>query len=94
MAMTGRDALDEFAFSRHAREEIQRRNIAESEVVAVLRQPEQVVPGHGGLQVYQSRIPAKGKQFLLRLVVNDTVDPAVVVTVYRTSKIDKYWRSE
>lgn len=34
------------------------------------------------------------KQYLLRVVVNDVVDPAVVVTVYRTSKIAKYWRSE
>jgi len=36
----------------------------------------------------------KGKIFLLRVVVVDSVEPAVVVTVYRTSKINKYWRSE
>jgi hypothetical protein len=30
--------------------------------------------------------------FLLRAIVADNVDPAVVVTVYRTSKISKYWR--
>jgi len=28
---------------------------------------------------------------LLRAIVDDTVDPAIVVTVYRTSKIAKYW---
>ena len=27
-----------------------------------------------------------------RLMVNDIVDPSVVVTVYRTNKIAKYWR--
>ena len=27
----------------------------------------------------------------LRAIVNETNDPPVVVTVYRTSKIDKYW---
>jgi len=26
------------------------------------------------------------------VIVNETVDPAVVVTVYRTSRIGKYWR--
>ncbi len=30
---------------------------------------------------------------LLRAVVDDSADPAVVVTVYRTSKIHKYWRT-
>jgi hypothetical protein len=30
--------------------------------------------------------------FLLRAIVDYRVDPAVVITVYRTSKIDKYWR--
>ena len=32
-----------------------------------------------------------GGIFLLRVIVDDTVEPAMVVTLYRTSKIDKYW---
>jgi hypothetical protein len=31
-----------------------------------------------------------GKIYLLRVVVAEDEDPAVVVTVYRTSKIEKY----
>jgi hypothetical protein len=34
-----------------------------------------------------------GRTYLLRVMVNETVDPAVVVTVYRTSKIKEYWRT-
>jgi hypothetical protein len=30
--------------------------------------------------------------FLLRVIVDDALDPAVVVTVYRTTKIEKYWK--
>ena len=30
--------------------------------------------------------------YLIRAIVEDQVEPAVVVTVYRTSKIGKYWR--
>ncbi len=30
--------------------------------------------------------------YLLRVMVNESVDPPVVVTVYRTNKIAKYWR--
>lgn len=84
----------EFQLSRHAREEVQRRNIPPGVVDAVLHNPEQIVPGHGGKQVYQSRLDfGGGDVFLLRAIVNDAVDPAVVVTVYRTSKIAKYWRT-
>jgi hypothetical protein len=32
-----------------------------------------------------------GKMFLLRAIVDDSVDPAVVVTAYRTKRIEKYW---
>ena len=28
---------------------------------------------------------------LLRVIVDGSVDPAVVVTAYRTTKIEKYW---
>jgi len=32
--------------------------------------------------------------YLLRAVVATDKEPPVVVTVYRTSKIEKYWRPE
>jgi hypothetical protein len=32
--------------------------------------------------------------YLLRAVVATEKEPPVVVTVYRTSKIEKYWRPE
>jgi len=41
---------------------------------------------------YQSRFDVDGKQYLVRAMVNDAVEPSVVVTVYRTSKIKKYWK--
>ena len=41
---------------------------------------------------FQSRVDIGGKQYLLRVMVNESVDPRVVVTVYRTNKIAKYWR--
>jgi hypothetical protein len=60
----------------------------------VLANPEQVVPGSGGRKVYQSRVDfGGGRMFLLRAVVQDELTPKLVVTVYRTSEITKYWRS-
>jgi hypothetical protein len=81
-------------FSDHARLEIVRRDIPFEVVEQVLGSPEQVVPEHGGLVVRQSRVESEGKQYLVRVVVAEQPDAAVVVTAYRTSKIGKYWRPE
>lgn len=83
-----------FVLSRHAQEEIARRGIPQSLVDSVLTNPQQIVPEHGGRVAYQSQLDfGGGRIWLLRAIVVDTVDPAVVVTVYRTSKINKYWRT-
>jgi hypothetical protein len=41
--------------------------------------------------VFQSRIVTDGKTYLVRLVVEDWHQLPVIVTVYRTRKIEKYW---
>lgn len=83
-----------FTYSRHAQEEMVRRGIPQPLVDSVLQSPQQVVPEQNGRVAYQSQVDfGGGKIFLLRVIVVDTVDPAVVVTVYRTSKISKYWRT-
>lgn len=56
-----------------------------------MAQPEQVMSSVNQRKVFQSRVVADGKQYLVRLVVEDWRQPPVVVTVYRTSKIEKYW---
>jgi hypothetical protein len=61
---------------------------------SVLENPQQVLAERGGKKAYQSQLDfGGGKIFLLRAIVDETVDPAMVVTVYRTSKISKYWRT-
>ena len=61
---------------------------------SVLQHPQQIVPERAGRKAHQSRLDfGGGKIFLLRAIVDDEVDPAIVVTVYRTSKIGKYWRA-
>jgi len=58
-----------------------------------MEEPQQVVPERQGRKAYQSQLRfPDGRPFLLRAIVNDDVEPPVVVTVYRTSRISKYWR--
>ncbi|MBI5286516.1 MAG: DUF4258 domain-containing protein [Deltaproteobacteria bacterium] len=82
-----------FKISKHAEEEMKRRQIPDTLVKSVLENPQQVVEEYGNKKAYQSQIDfGEGKIYLLRVIVNDTVNPAVVVTIYKTSKIQKYWR--
>ena len=62
-------------------------------VEAVLEKPQQIVEEYGNKKAYQSKIDfGKGIIYLLRVIVDDTVNPKSVVTAYRTSKMEKYWR--
>lgn len=82
-----------FRYSQHAEDEMKRRGIPRELADGVLRQAQQVVPGHSSRKAYQSKVMFEdGRTFLLRLIVDEDMDPAVVVTIYRTSKIEKYWR--
>ena len=58
---------------------------------SVLAAPEQKVPDHDTIVWYQSHVTINNKPYLLRVMVEESKQPPVVVTVYRTSKISKYW---
>lgn len=84
-----------FRYSRHAEEEMLRRGIPRALADGVLLRPQQIVLERGSRKAYQSKVVfVDGRRFLLRLIVDDASDPAVVITMYRTSKIEKYWRQE
>jgi uncharacterized heparinase superfamily protein len=82
-----------YIVTSHAAFEIHRRRIEESVVHQVLAAPEQRHAVRPGRDVLQSRIALAGKLYLLRVFVDIDRDPAEVVTVYRTSRIAKYWRA-
>jgi hypothetical protein len=65
-----------------------KKGITCEEVERVVSQPEQIVPGEHGVQVAQSR--AHGG--LLRVPFLEIPEGRKILTVYWTSKVDKYWR--
>lgn len=81
-----------FHFSKHVHEELKKRKIPRALMDQVLQAPAQKVPEVDDIACYQSQVEIGGKRYLLRVMVNETVNPPVVVTVYRTNKIKKYWR--
>jgi hypothetical protein len=78
--------------SIHVQEEMERRGIPLAVVEAVLAAPAQKMPEHGDVVCYQSKVDINQKTYLVRVMVNETATPPKVVTVYRTSKISKYWK--
>lgn len=84
-----------YRLTDHARTQMARRQIHESDVASALAAPEQTEMIRAGREVYQSRLtlgdpPAT---YLLRVFVDVDRQPPDVVTVYHTSKIAKYWRT-
>lgn len=80
--------------SSHAQEECQRRNIPVSFLEELLDKPQQRLESYGNRIIYQSKFFIDGNEYLIRAVVDENTDPNRVITVYRTSKIQKYWRVE
>jgi len=79
--------------SAHVQKEMGRRGIPLAVVESVLAAPAQKVPEHGAVVCYQAKVEINQKPYLVRVMVNATATPPKVVTVYRTSKIDKYWKA-
>ena len=79
--------------SHHVQQEMQRRGIPLAVVESVLTAPAQIVPEHAGIVCYQSQVEINRKTYLVRVMVNEKTKPPKVVTVYRTSKISKYWKA-
>lgn len=82
-----------FILTRHAQDQLAERNIPLPLVQSVLESPEQIVEERG-MSVYQSRVEIDGKTHLLRVVTNDRTNPVIIVTVYPTTQINRYWRGD
>ena len=87
------EPVRQYVITPHAAFEMARRRVVESIVRGVLAAPEQRHPVRAGRDVLQSRIVVDGKTYLVRVFVDVDRSPAEVVTVYRTSRIARYWRA-
>jgi len=85
--------MKDIIISKHAFEQMGLRNISEADVRNTVFNPEHII-AQDGLKVYHRIIQVEGKSYLFRIFINDLVDPNIVVTVYRTSKISKYYEGE
>lgn len=83
-------------FSQHALFEMGRRDLTEEIVKDVVDSPGQSWEIDDGRFLYQKRI-AMGtpeKLYLVRVITDTHSGQIDVVTAYRTSKIEKYWKEK
>ncbi|MBD2150433.1 DUF4258 domain-containing protein [Pseudanabaena sp. FACHB-1277] len=86
--------MNNVVFSDHARKEMLRRNITQLQIEEVLQSPEQIISVNEERNIYQSRFELNQKQYLLRVVGDIRGDLLTVVTIYKTSKVKKYWSEQ
>ena len=70
-----------------------RRGISENDVAVVYENPTQKIRLETGREIWQNKIVIEGKMYVLRVVM-ELAPVAKIVTVYKSSKIKKYWKEE
>jgi len=86
----------DLVFSKHAYEQMSRRGINYETVMKVVSQPDQTIADtdEPTMVIYQSLIKEDNQMFLLRIFVNRKKHPNMIVTLYKTTKISKYYESK
>ena len=79
-----------YTFSNHANEQIARRSIFKEFITETISSPESIIKHDDYVNVFQ-KVMAEGKnKYLYRVFINVCKKPALIITVYKTSKIEKY----
>ena len=82
-------------FTNHAKLEMKRRNIRESIVTNVIKRAEQSISSKNNRVIFQGKFFDKKdeKAEMILRVICELHEPEIikVITVYKTSKIKKYW---
>lgn len=88
--------MPKVVISGHAREQMEERGITEEMVFSIIENPQQTIAQGENKLIYQSiwYFEEEAKEFLVRVFVNIVKIPNLVITVYLTSKVEKYWRNE
>lgn len=80
----------EFEFSKHALNQIEHRSLSKEMVLSIVLQPDSVVDQDKTTRIYSKLVDTGSKIYLYRVFVNYLKDPLIIITAYKTSKIEKY----
>lgn len=81
--------IEYWHYSKHARERMKTRSISEDDVSKVIHSPDSVID-EPCKKVFQKKIFVENTLYIYRVYLNDCKKPPLVITVYRSTKLDKY----
>jgi hypothetical protein len=86
----------EFVFSKHATEQMLRRGLSRKQVEEVILYPDEIITDNSDpeIVIFQSIINENEQLFLLRVFINRNKYPNMIVTLYKTTKIKKYYEGK
>ena len=79
-------------FTKYAKLQMREREIEYRDVLETVRSPGQILSGKKRRKIAQKRLERNGQKGLLRVILKEKAKVKLVITVYWTSKIEKYWR--
>lgn len=79
-----------FEFSKHALDQMIRRSILEEQVKSIIEQLDTITIQDSEIKIYSKLMVENSKSYLYRVFLNNSKSPALIITVYKTSKTDKY----
>jgi hypothetical protein len=77
-------------FSNHSIKQMKLRNINSKIVALIINNPDSIIPQDSNVKIYSKLIVEDSKNYLYRMFVNESKIPPILITVYKTSKIEKY----
>lgn len=80
----------DFIYSKHAAERIKDRHLDKEIIRMVLDHPDSILTHTECKHIFQKLVKEDETKYLYRIFVNICKQPNVVITAYKTSKIDKY----
>jgi len=79
-----------FVFSKHALNRIKDRRITKKKVSVIINDPDTILKESDCKHIYQKVMKEENKKYLFRVFINICEQPDLIITAYKTSKIDKY----
>lgn len=84
----------EIKFTKHAEKQLIERNISKEAVHDTILRPGQLTSQQDGILLFQSVYYEGDNKYLLRVAVKPQAGAWLILTAYRTSKVQKYWRDD
>ncbi len=69
---------------------MERRGIKKDHIEKIIHNPDSITEQDKELRIYSKLVNESSKDYLYRVFINTLKEPKLVVTVYKTSKIQKY----